>query len=95
MSLPGRFHSVAADEQFVYVAQTSTDLTTGSILRVNKEDLTYEALVAEAANPLGLAVDDDAVYWSELNSGRVVKIAKAGGESFPSSRDCRIPGTSL
>lgn len=66
--------SMAFDETHVYWRTFAA--ATSQILRVPHEGGAAELLATSPGYSLGLAVDDEAVYWCETDGGNVVKLAK-------------------
>lgn len=70
----GTWKLVADDEHVYWLADT--DLPDATLLRMPVEGGPATVLATELDRPLALTVDDEAIYFSELTGGRVLRLAK-------------------
>jgi sugar lactone lactonase YvrE len=70
--------ALASDGAFVYFTARDSTKNTGSVVKTPVAG-GASIVLAEAADPYAIAVDDDSVYFTSYATGEVSKVSKQGG----------------
>lgn len=78
-TVAGDYRDIAMDEQALYV--TSVVGTDGRVSRIRKDGTEECTIAAGQSSPMGVAVDDLHVYWSDKDEDAILRASKACGST--------------